>query len=151
MLKRHNLVHLRPCVKRTLKLEFATLHFNKTVFRNCSMQSIRHFQKVESSSNTILQATMKMQSRNLPENSKRTSSQLQYSQAWEVQRFDSLEGNITCDCSPSVQKRQLLQRFLRSMFCCLKGIPPCSSMQSISCYRQTMAVWSEWSSTYSQT
>src|SRR5205823_6161738 len=86
---------------------------------------------------------MKMQSRNLRENSKRTSSQLQYSPAWEVQCFDSLEGNITCDCSPSVQKRQLLQRFLRNMFCCLKGIPPCSLMQSISCYRRTMAVWSE--------
>src|SRR5437660_12582205 len=92
---------------------------------------------------------MKMRSRNLPENSKRTSSQLQYSLAWEVQRFDSLEGNITYDCSPSVQKRQLLQRFLRNMFCCLKGIPHCSLTQSISCYRRTMDACLEWSLKYS--
>src|SRR2546427_10398013 len=94
---------------------------------------------------------MKMQCRNLPENSKRTSSQLQYSLAWEVQRFDSLEGNITCDCSPSVQKRQLLPRFMKNMFCCLRGTPPCSLMQSISWYRHAMAVWSEWCSTHSRT
>src|SRR5437867_11721591 len=92
---------------------------------------------------------MKMQSRNLRENSKRTSSQLHYSPAWEVQWFDSLESNITCDCSPSVRRRQLLQGFLRNMFCCLKGIPPCSLMQSISCYRRTMAVLLGLSSTCS--
>src|SRR6266704_1204005 len=99
----------------------------------------------------ILQATMKMWCKNSHGNSRQMSNQSQYSPAWEVQYSDSSGGSTTCECLLSAQRHLRLQKSRKNMSSYQREIHLCSSMQLISYYRQILAVWSGWSSMYSQT